>query len=344
MLTAALRHSELSSGNTRPAGPRMESYEESAVSILFINPVFRERVWGGNRLREWFGDAVPEGTIGEGWVISGLPGESGTIRGTGTTLDEAWRAGEITGEPRSDDLPILVKLLDPADWLSVQVHPDDQQAGELEQQPRGKSECWYVIDSEPWAELILGHTGDPASALSRVNSVPAGELVVRPVRPGTFFMVPAGTVHAVGPGMLLYEVQQSSDTTYRLDDFDRLGLDGKPRELHREKGLAVVGSPFDPAVVDTAEPPVAIPGGSRRSLVERPEFSVTEYRIDGETVIPAAPSYRLGSVVAGEGTLTSGGETHRVTRGDSFIQPVGEPALEVVGDLTLILTEPGEAA
>lgn len=313
--------------------------------ILTVEPVFAPRIWGGTTLREWYGDEVPDAVIGECWAVSGLPGHSGAISAgapPGYTLDRAWRDGLITGQPRQDDFPLLCKLLDPADWLSVQVHPDDAQAHLLEGMPRGKAECWYVLDCRPGAELIMGHRRDTAEQLRRdlLDGRLMDELISHPVRPGSFFMVPAGCVHAVGPGMLVYEVQQSSDITYRLYDFDRAGVDGTPRDLHVDKGFAVVTAPFDAQASLTAAQPVPIDAGTRRDLVANRYFSVTRWDIEG-TVDLTAPDYRIATVVAGQGALTAGDQGVQLRRGVSLVIPRGSGTVTVTGTLSVMTTDPG---
>jgi len=320
-----------------------------ADPLLFVDPVFQQRVWGGDTLRQWFGEeATGSATVGEAWVISGLPGMAGTIRGgsaAGMTVDEAWRAGLVTGSQRSDDFPLLVKFLDAAEWLSVQVHPDDGQAERIEGQPRGKSECWYVVEGRPDAELVVGHEGDEQGMRRALGGGRVDELLIRHrVEPGDFFMVPAGTVHAVGAGVVVYEVQQSSDTTYRLYDYERLGLDGQPRQLHVDKALSVINSPFDRAASVTAAGSEVIPGGRRRLLVEDPHFTVTEYVVTGRLNADANDDYCLGSVVAGRGSVSCGGPESVAGPGTSFICPRGAGPLTFDGDMIVVVTKPGPLA
>ena len=311
---------------------------------LFVEPVFKERVWGGTTLREWYPDLIPPGTIGEAWAISGLPGDSSIVTegpGAGGTLAEAWGDGRVTGRRESGDFPLLAKLLDPTDWLSVQVHPDDLEARQLEGQERGKAECWYVISAEPGAELILGHDLPDAAAMRASLAANALDqhLIREAVAPGAFFLVPAGCVHAVGPGQLIYEVQQSSDITYRLYDFGRPGLDGRPRELHLDKGLAVVRA-FEPRATRTAGQPLAVAGGSIRALVSNEHFRVDEHRIDGTCELPPSETFRLATVLAGQGVLIACGEEHVLKRGASFVLPTGSDPVQVTGALMLIVSAP----
>src|SRR5262249_52399588 len=151
----------------------------------------------------------------------------------------------------------LIKFLDAQQWLSVQVHPDDELAAKLEGEPRGKTECWYVLDAVPGAQIVYGFAESmdaesfrKAIAERRVKDV----LQYVSVAPGDFVFMPAGMVHALGPGLLIYELQQTSDITYRVYDWDRVGLDGKPRELHLEKALACTRFEINPRAKTNYKP------------------------------------------------------------------------------------------
>lgn len=173
------------------------------------------------------------------------------------------------------------------DWLSVQVHPNDEQAQRLEGMPRGKAECWYVLDAAPGAELILGHTAETAAELREALSggLIMDLLITHHVTTGSFFMVPAGCVHAVGPGLLVYEIKQSSDITYRLFDFERPGLDGQPRELPLDKGLEVTTAPYDLADSMTAAEPL----DGARTLVDGCHFVVTHHHVTERLSLSTSP-------------------------------------------------------
>jgi mannose-6-phosphate isomerase len=152
--------------------------------------------------------------------------------------------------------PLLAKILDANDWLSVQLHPNDEQAQRLEGEPRGKTEAWYVIAAEPGAKLVIGlqpgTTPDQMAAAIQHNTL-EDLLVYAEVTAGDVLFVRAGTIHALGPGLLIYEIQQSSDTTYRLYDWGRMGLDGQPRELHLDKGKQVANLDSLPQIVHTGD-------------------------------------------------------------------------------------------
>ena len=314
--------------------------------LLVIEPVFAERVWAGTTLKEIYGPAVPDGHIGECWAVSGMPGMSGQVRGAapGTTLRDAWTAGWVTGRPESGDFPLLCKFLDPQGWLSVQVHPDDAQAQALESQPRGKAECWLVVSCSPGAELILGHDADTADQLraALADGTLMEHLNLVPVEQDDFFMVPAGLVHSLGPGMLVYEVQESSDITYRLYDFDRVGLDGRPRELHVDKGFSVVSAPHDPAAVLTAGPwQDAGPHSRRRVLTDCPQFRVERWETQGGSFRMESAGYRVLTFIGGGGRLRAATQELEIGLGTSVVIPVGTGPVDIAGDLIVVATEPG---
>ncbi len=210
---------------------------------LLFEPLLMERPWGGDGLTT-LGKTLPtDAKIGESWEIySDNVIANGAL--SGQTLRDAlslW--GDRLGLHEGDDFPLLVKFLDAREWLSVQVHPNDEQARTIENQPRGKTECWFILHAEPDAQIAYG-TSRPMTADDYRAGVAAGKtrdlMAYYPVRAGDFIFVPATTPHAIGPGILLYELQQTSDTTYRMYDWDRPGVDGKPRQLHLDKALAVM--------------------------------------------------------------------------------------------------------
>ncbi len=220
---------------------------------LIPRPV--ERVWGGRRIAEAFDRAYPKDRpIGESWEVYGdLPVAEGPFRGK--TLDELTRSlgPDLVGQ-ELDSFPLLTKWLDCNDWLSVQVHPDDALARELTGQAdaRGKTECWFIW--EAGGELLHGLAPgvEPEEWARREGRALVDGLGrLRPKR-GDLLYTAAGTVHALGPGLLLYEIQQSCDLTYRLYDWDRLGLDGQPRETHPREAVRCVLEVHPPAAEVTA--------------------------------------------------------------------------------------------
>lgn len=217
---------------------------------LKFHPVYKEKIWGGDALARLFGRRLPSNKVGESWEIAAHPhGQSIVSKGplAGTPLAELLRSSprEIMGRtPLADDgrFPLLVKLLDCNDWLSVQVHPDDEYArtheGDL-----GKQESWVVLYAAPGAQIVYGL--QPGTTRAEFAAAIADNRVEQylhkvNVKAGDVFSVPAGTVHALGRGVVVAEIQQNSDTVYRVYDWGRLGADGKPRELHVAKALDVI--------------------------------------------------------------------------------------------------------
>jgi mannose-6-phosphate isomerase len=211
-----------------------------------LQPKLAAAIWGGSELVEKFGKyGDPQTTWGESWecwdanvVLNGpLAGES--VAQLRTRLGARF-LGEL--DP-ARIFPILTKFITARDWLSVQVHPDDAYAQRVEQQPNGKTECWYVLEAHAGAELVMGWSRATSRQEyeQRVKDGTLDGVLQRvPVKAGDAFYIPAGRVHAIGPGITLYETQQASDLTYRMYDWNRLGVDGKPRQLHIEKAADVL--------------------------------------------------------------------------------------------------------
>jgi mannose-6-phosphate isomerase len=213
---------------------------------LKFKPIYKQRIWGGQKLREVFGKDLPrDRKIGESWELSDLPEDKSEIANgelAGLTLHEAVKKfpKEITGgENFTLPFPLLIKLLDAEDILSVQVHPDEQTCERLgEGEP--KTECWYIISAEPGAVIYKGLkkgvTRERFAEAIEKGTV-ADMLLKVPVEVGQCHFLPAGTAHAIGPGLLIAEIQLPSDTTYRVFDFNRVDDSGKPRELHIRQAL-----------------------------------------------------------------------------------------------------------
>lgn len=234
---------------------------------LKFKDIFKEKVWGGNKLSSVFSkDYAPLPDCGEAWILSGLPGnESEVVNGflAGNTLADLAEIymdellGETTYEEFGEEFPLLFKFIDANDYLSVQVHPDDELAGKMGLK-RGKTELWYVVQADPGAQLISGFNQEMNEQLylDYLNAGKIKEILnYVEVKAGDVLYMPAGRVHALGPGILIAEIQQAADITYRIYDWDRPDKDGNLRELHTDEALQAINFEYV-AEVKTAYKPI----------------------------------------------------------------------------------------
>lgn len=297
---------------------------------LRLQPVFLPKVWAAERFPEPLGGVLqPPARTGEVWLASDrhhiTPIAQGRFAGLG--LNEVAGRWPEQFPGAQDGFPLLVKLLNVGQWLSVQVHPDDEQARELEGEPWGKSEAWHILAAAPGAEMIHGLAAgadrtalEQALAQGRLPSLLAKVLV----RAGETYHVPAGTVHAPGPGLFIFEVQQASDVTYRFYDWDRLGADDRPRPLHQDQALAVMRAtgPGRP----TAPRPISPLPLERNLLVEDAHFRILRCRLTGRAPLSTRMRPSLIFVLQGAGALSfPGGEhqTQELAAGQSWLLPAG---------------------
>ncbi|EMF0099144.1 mannose-6-phosphate isomerase, class I [Enterococcus hirae] len=314
---------------------------------MFLKPVFQEKIWGGSRLRSVFGFDIPNDKIGEDWAISAHPhGVSVVENGEyqGQKLDELWQNHkELFGNPTEPVFPLLIKILDAEDELSVQVHPDDaygmKHEGEL-----GKTECWYIIDAEPGAEIIYGHHAKTREELAEMIQEGRWDGLLKkvPVKKGDFFYVPSGTIHAIGKGIMILETQQSSDTTYRVYDYDRKDANGNTRELHIQQSIDVTTVPAITPQIQMKE--VRKGNSSIVTYLETEFFNVYEWDIKGITSFKKQAPYTLATVINGAGELVVNEKIYPLTKGASFILPNDVTEWTVQGELSIIASEPGKAS
>ncbi|MEG0294122.1 MAG: mannose-6-phosphate isomerase, class I [Enterococcus sp.] len=312
---------------------------------LFMQPVFQEKIWGGSRLRTVFGFDIPNDKIGEDWAISAHPNGVSVIENgpyKGQTLDQLWKEHqELFGHSTEDVFPLLIKILDAEEDLSVQVHPDDvyglKNEGEL-----GKTECWYIIEAEPGAEIIYGHNAQTREELeAMIREGRWDDLLTRvPVKKGDFFYVPSGTIHAIGKGIMILETQQSSDTTYRVYDYDRKDDSGQPRELHIQQSVDVTTVPSNRPEVTIQE--VKKGDSAIITYVKTDFFNVYEWQVKGSLSFTKAAPYTLATVITGFGKLIVNGAEYELNMGTSFILPNQIDSWEIQGDVTIIASEPGQ--
>lgn len=307
--------------------------------IVFLEPVFCERIWGGRNL-EKFNFSIPQGDIGEAWVIAAHDnGSSKIINGSlaGLTLKEAYeKHPTVFTEKVYDKFPLLIKILDASDNLSVQVHPEDDYAKVNENGELGKTECWYVLDAKEDAKLVYGHSAITREEFnSRIDNAEWNELFIEEkVKEGDFFYIPAGTLHAIGEGILIYEVQQNSDTTYRVYDYDRVDKDGNKRELHIEKTKDVTTVPFEKVVTNPKEEKVG--ESTITYLANEKYFSVFKINVIEQIVIEKNKTGNLFTVLEGDGSIVINGIKHNVKKGDSFILTTECTSYILEGNMLLI--------
>ena len=291
-----------------------DSVTTAMIYPLTFEPVFKDYPWGGRNLATKLGRTLPEGIVAESWDIAAHPNGSSVVNAgplQGKTLPEVQaQLGEaLLGDRNaaalaSGKFPLLIKILDATRWLSIQVHPDDAYGLQHEGEP-GKTEMWVVLHAEPDAELIYGFA--PGMSRTQYAAVIGTDASVDglhhvPVKPGDVIFVPAGTVHALGPGIMVAEIQQNSDTTYRIWDW------GRPRPLHLEKSLDVLN--FDQVAPGPAQPALLLDeeGVRIERLVTCPYFETERITLpaghefyglcDGST-------FEIWGVLRGQITLTS---------------------------------------
>lgn len=309
---------------------------------IFFTPVFQERIWGGTALQDRFGYAIPSKQTGECWAISAHPNGQSVVREgeyQGLTLGELWsKHHELFGEATGEVFPLLTKILDANTDLSVQVHPADEYAKQYEHGELGKTECWYIIDCQEGAELIYGHTADSRQQFEQMAQQGEWDLLLRKVsiKPGDFFFVPSGTIHALGAGTLVLETQQSSDTTYRVYDYDRTDDKGNKRELHLNKAVDVTTFPHTDPVVTTQS--TQQNGLSIITYVQSEFFTVQKWQLNGEATVEQNQDYQLASIIEGSGQLTVDGISYPIVKGDHFLLPNGLGSVHLQGSAELIVS------
>jgi mannose-6-phosphate isomerase len=280
-----------------------------------FQPILKQRVWGGRELERLYHKPLPPGVpIGESWEISDRPGDVSVIaNGPLAGKDLRWlmeqHAADLLGaaKPHRDRFPLLIKILDAQEKLSLQVHPPPAKAAALGGEP--KTEMWYIAQAASGAELYVGLKRGVTRAEfeSKIKSGAVAECFHRvSVQPGDAMFLPSGRVHALGAGLVIFDIQQNSDTTYRVFDWNRLGLDGKPRELHIPQSLASINfQDFEPALLPTAFVQNGLQRG--RALVRDPIFTAEAHQADPGSSVPLRPNkMQIIALVAGRMEVCEG--------------------------------------
>ncbi len=311
------------------------------MEILRLKPVFKDYIWGGNRLRSEFGFESEDDKIAEGWMLASRKDGENTVIG-----------GEFDGQPFSKVIkenpsflgengnkfpffPLLIKLIDAKNDLSVQVHPNDEyaikNAGEF-----GKTECWYILDCDDDAELIFGFNKEITKE-EFAKSIEEGTFLKyvnrEKVKKGDLFFIEAGTLHAIGKGILLAEIQQNSNITYRVYDYGRLGADGKPRPLHIQNAIDVTDCVPPKTGAKGAGTPEVHTDYTKQLLVNCELFTAEKYSVHGEFSLNADSKSFLSLLITdGSGKI---GELD-VKKGDSLFVPASFGEFTLSGNFEMI--------
>lgn len=305
--------------------------------IIFLQPVFKEMIWGGNRLRTEFGYEIPSENTGECWAIGAHKnGDCVAVSEPyiGKRLSELWDENrDLFGNMDCDRFPLLIKIIDAKKDLSIQVHPDDEYAAIHENGSFGKTECWYILECDEDATIVIGHNAKDKKELEEMIRGERWNEFIReiPVHKGDFFQIEPGCLHAIKGGTLILETQQNSDITYRVYDYGRL-QNGKPRELHIEQSIAVIKAPFKETECkrEVTESKCL----KREKLVECEYYTVEKIDVNGTALIDQVHNFMNFSVIDGNGTV----EDIPVSKGSNFIVPSGYGKISFSGCLSMIIS------
>lgn len=304
--------------------------------IIFLNPVFKQMIWGGERLGTDWPYEIPGPGTGECWAVSAHPNGDCTVREgkyAGKTLSELWEEEPtLFGNTKLDRFPLLTKIIDAKSDLSIQVHPDDDYANEHENGSLGKTECWYILDCEENATLVIGHNAkDKEELAAMIKGGRWGEFIREiPVKKGDFIQIDPGTVHAIKGGIMLLETQQNSDITYRVYDYDRLS-NGKPRQLHVEQSIDVITVPAKATEV-CVKAAADLPKDQKNILIAGEYYKVWKLDVVNLLIFEQEYPFLIMSVISGEGLING----EMIQKGDHFILPCGYGRVELQGTMEII--------
>lgn len=312
-----------------------------------LKPAFKDYLWGGTRLRDDFGKDCDFDKIAESWELScHKDGNSVVADGefAGLTLaqyiEKEGKSVLGTNCEKFENFPILIKLIDAKDNLSVQVHPNNEYAQRVEGE-YGKTEMWYVVDCDEGASLLYGfkHNITKEEFRERIENNTLLEVTNSvPVKKGDVFFIEAGTLHAIGKGILIAEIQQNSNTTYRIYDYGRVGTDGKPRQLHIDKAVDVTN--LCPAKPYPQSEPVDMGGWTKKRLAKCEYFTVDVINVDTSAALEADKSSFVNILVLDGGCVLSseGNDAVELKKGDSVFIPAGLGKFELTGKCSAVMT------
>ena len=319
------------------------------MSMFLLKPAVKKTIWGGTKLKSNYNIETELDSVAEAWVLSCHPDGESTIVGTeydGMTLSSAINmlGKDALGSRCKDcvDFPILIKLIDAKDKLSIQVHPDDAYAQANEKDKRGKTEAWYILDSDKDASLIYGFKENITKQQfeeSIVNNTLLDYVNSTVVKPGDVAFIKSGTLHAIGAGILLAEVQQSCNTTYRVYDYNRPGLDGKPRELHIKKAVDVTNCVIPDRDLSPEGETVIKDGYSETLLCECEYFNMTAVEVtENFTSMADDESFVSVIVLDGNGVISCQSESIEIKKGNSIFITASSGEYTVSGRCKLLIS------
>jgi len=338
----------------------MEKQTVTRDDLLCVTPVFQNKIWGGRKLADEWGYTIPAGPVGECWAISAHPAGDCTVAGgphDGATLSQLWRQhrelfGDVPDEVSAGQFPLLVKIIDAQDDLSIQVHPDDAYAAAHGGGSLGKKECWYVLDAEKGTTIMVGQRARDRTEFARLVEQGAWDELLNeiPVRAGDFFQIDPGTVHAIKGGTTILETQQSSDVTYRVYDYDRVQDDGTKRPLHLAQSLDVIdyaaAAPVEGTHVEASADGVTRLEANDRYVVDlvcvgdggvegrEGDGDAAGDAREGAVALPSLSTFRCLSVIAGSGRVAG----LEVRRGSHLVELANAGALKLEGAMTLVVS------
>lgn len=318
------------------------------MEILKLKPAIKDYLWGGRRLVEEYNKESDLDKVAESWEMSNhKDGSSIIINGkyAGVNFREYLEkeGKKVWGEncDKYDNFPVMIKFIDAKQALSIQVHPDDDYALKYEGE-FGKNEFWYVLDAEPGAFLYYGVNEEMTKAQFKErieNGTICDYLKKVEVKRGDCFLIEAGTIHAIGAGTVIAEIQQCSNSTYRVYDFGRVGVDGKPRELHIDKAVDVTNLKPSGKNGEAEGESIDYKSYASKLLTSNEYFTCTKYDVNGDVTLNATnSSFDSVIIIEGNGKIVSDSQQFEVRKGDSFFIPAGYGSYTISGNVSLILT------
>ena len=305
------------------------------MSLYFTKPIARTAIWGTDRLARYFGYQDMTRQIGQCWAFSCQKGLSSPLE-DGGTLAELWDRKPGLFKSRCASFPFIISLVAPADDLSIQIHPNDEVAKRYGY-PTGKNEAWVFLAAPGSGRIVYGQRmRDEAGFRDAVRREAWEEIIAhKPVQQGDFVYLPAGMLHALSEGSVVYEIQQATDVTYRFYDYHRVDAQGQARPLHVEQAIECINFSLDADYAPPKPQQIDVGNVTLLTYIQNESFCIRRFQTRGDTVL-RFPLYQLITVSDGDGAANG----HPVRRGSNFLLPADE-ALRLTGSLTLMSTSEG---